>query len=84
MLRLHHFLKANEEYQEHTPKRFWTFPPGCAWMVLTDTATHAALRGRFALEHSYFLAPETLALPDESPAALLERACGIPVLTRAA
>jgi hypothetical protein len=84
MLRLHDFLKANDEFQERGPKRFWKFPPGSAWLVMTDTASHAALRGRYALEHSYFIAPETLALPDESPAALLERACGLPVLERAA
>jgi hypothetical protein len=53
-------------------------------MVITDTASHAALRGRFALEHSYFLAPESLAIPRESPAALLEQACGKPVLPKAA
>jgi 3-deoxy-D-manno-oct-2-ulosonic acid (Kdo) hydroxylase len=84
MLRFHDFLKANEEFQEHGPKRFWSFAPGSAWLVFTDVASHAALRGRFALEHSYFIAPETLALPDQSPPALLERACGMPVLNRAA
>jgi len=84
MLRFHNFLKANDEFQERCRKRFWKFPPGSAWMVITDTASHAALRGRYALEHSYFLAPETLALPEESPAALLERACGQPVLRQAA
>ena len=80
MLRFHDFLKANEDFQEHGPKRFWTFLPGAAWIVFTDTASHAALRGRFALEHSYFVAPEALVLPQESPPALLERACGLPVL----
>jgi hypothetical protein len=84
MLRFHNFLKANEAFQEHGPKRFWTFAPGSAWLVFTDVASHAALRGRFALEHSYFVAPEALTLPDESPPALLERACGIPVLNCAA
>lgn len=84
MLRFHDFLKQNDSFQEHSPKRFWTFQPGSAWLALTDTASHAVLRGRFALEHSYFIAPETLALPQESPAALLERACGLPVLQRAA
>lgn len=84
MLRFHNFLKANDEFQEHGPKRFWTFAPGSAWLVFTDVASHAALRGRFALEHSYFVAPETLALPDESPPVLLERACGVAVLNRAA
>ncbi len=80
MLRFHDFLKANEDFQEHGPKRFWTFLPGAAWIVFTDTASHAALRGRYALEHSYFVAPEALVLPQESPPALLERACGLPVL----
>ncbi|HZU34560.1 MAG TPA: Kdo hydroxylase family protein [Gemmataceae bacterium] len=84
MLRFHDFLKQNDRFQERCPKRYWNFQPGSAWMVLTDTASHAVLRGRFAIEHSYFIAPETLALPREAPAALLERACGLPVLQRAA
>jgi hypothetical protein len=84
MLRFHDFLKMNQEFQQHGPKRLWNFEPGAAWLVITDTASHAALRGRYALEHSYFIAPETLALPAESPAALLQRACGVPVLNRAA
>jgi hypothetical protein len=84
MLRFHDFLKANDDFQEHCPKRFWSFQPGSAWLVFTDTASHAVLRGRFALEHSYFVAPRSLVLPDESPAALLSRVCGMPVLERAA
>jgi hypothetical protein len=84
MLRLHDYLKANDDFQERTPKRFWAFPPASAWMVFTDVCSHAVLRGRYALEHSYFVAPEALALPDESPPALLEHACGLPVLGRAA
>jgi hypothetical protein len=84
MLRFHDYLKAYEKFQELGPKRFWKFPPGSAWLAITDTCSHAVLRGRFALEHSYFLAPSSLALPDESPPALLERACGRRVLERAA
>lgn len=84
MLRLHNFMKSDEQFQETCAKRFWHFPPGSAWLAITDTASHAALRGRYALEHSYFLAPETLALPEESPPAVLARFCGRPVLGRAA
>ncbi len=73
MLRFHDFLKRNEEFQEKCPKRFWSFPPGSCWMCFTDTVSHAVLRGRFALEHSYFVAPEDLALPQESPAAIVAR-----------
>jgi hypothetical protein len=84
MLRLHDYLKANTEFQERVPKRYWKFAPGSAWMAITDTCSHAVLRGRYALEHSYFLAPHSLALPDESPAALLAKACGRPVVPAAA
>jgi hypothetical protein len=80
MLRFHHFLKANEAFQERTPKRLWSFPPGSVWLAMTDTASHAVLRGRHALEHSFFIAPQSLALPDESPASLLAQKCGFKVL----
>ena len=84
MLRLHHFLKNCAEFQERAPRRLWQFPPASAWLVFTDAVSHAELRGRYALEHSFFIAPEALALPAESPLALLERACGAPVLPRVA
>lgn len=84
MLRFHDFLKSNDEFQERGPKRFWSFAPNSAWLSFTDTTSHAVLRGRYALEHSYFISPHSLALPEESPPALLAKACGAPVLNRAA
>jgi hypothetical protein len=75
MLRFHDYLKANDEFQERAPKKLWTFPPGSVWVAMTDACSHAVLRGRYALEHSYFVDPSVLAVPDESPSALLERAC---------
>ena len=84
MLRFHDYLKASEHFQERGPKRLWTFPPGSAWLALTDTCSHAVLRGRYALEHSYFIAPLAQVLPDESPAALLARACSRAGARRAA
>ncbi len=84
MLRFHDYLKANEQFQERTLKRLWHFLPGSAWMVMTDACSHAVLRGRYALEHSYFINPQSLVCPEESPHALLEKICGRPVLRRAA
>ncbi|HZY90270.1 MAG TPA: Kdo hydroxylase family protein [Gemmataceae bacterium] len=75
MLRFHDFLKKNDEFQERGPKRLWAFPPGSVWVAMTDTCSHSVLRGRYALEHSYFIAPSAQALPRESPPALLEAAC---------
>lgn len=84
MLKFHHFLKRNRDFQENGPKTRWEFQPGSAWMCFTDTASHAVLSGRAALEHSYFVAPSSLVVPEESPPALLEKASGRPVLKHAA
>jgi hypothetical protein len=84
MLRLHHFLKTCDDFQERSPRRLRHFPAGCAWLVFTDALSHAELRGQHALEHSFFIPPHVLALPGESPLALIEGACGSPILPRAA
>jgi hypothetical protein len=83
MLRFHDFLKANEAFQKG-PKKFWNFAPGSCWVVFTDMVSHAALRGRFALEHSYFVSPDGLVLPELSPANVLARVSGMPVVRKAA
>jgi hypothetical protein len=80
MLRMHNYLKWNDDYQQNSDRCTWRFTPGSAWLVLTDTVPHAVLAGRYALEHSYFIAPDSLELPEESPAALLRQACGHDVL----
>lgn len=84
MLRFHNFLKSNDYFQERCPKHYWTFPPGSAWLLFSDYVCHAALRGRYALEHSYFVPRDALFLPDEAPATILENTCGFPVLNQAA
>jgi hypothetical protein len=73
----------NDVFQEHCSKRYWSFPPGSCWLVFTDAVSHAALRGRAAMEHSYFVSPEALLMPTAAPAACLQRACGRPVLNAA-
>lgn len=83
MLRFHDHLKASERFQKG-PRREWSFEPGSCWLAMTDTCSHAVLRGKYALEHSYFIQPESLALPDESPASLLAQAARRPVLLGAA
>jgi hypothetical protein len=83
MRRFHDFLKMNDSFQEHCPKRYWTFIPGSAWLVFSDSVSHAALRGRGAVEQTYFIPPEVLLMPAASPAACLQRASGRPVLNAA-
>lgn len=77
MLRFHDYLKLHEEFQEKGPKYLHTFPPGCVWVAMTDTCSHSVLRGRYAVEHSYFVPPHMLALPEESPPVLLQKACTV-------
>jgi hypothetical protein len=74
MLRLHHFLKQDEGFQAQAARRVWTFPPGSMWALFADGVAHAALRGRYVLEHSFFVPVERLHLPDESPLAHLAAA----------
>jgi hypothetical protein len=83
MLRFHDYLKRDEGFQKQTPKKTWSFLPGSAWVAMTDACSHSVLRGRYALEHSFFVPPQALALPDESPAALLAQAARRPVLSAA-
>jgi hypothetical protein len=84
MLRFHDFLKLNDRFQERGRRRFWQFAPGSAWLLFADALSHAALRGRFALEQTYFVPTEALWWPERSPLGLLVRACGQPPLDRAA
>jgi hypothetical protein len=83
MLKLHHFLKEDEAFQCQAVRKMWTFPPGSMWLLFADGLAHAQLRGRFALDHSYFVPPECLALPDESPLGLWQE-FGQAVITRRA
>ncbi|WP_052639937.1 Kdo hydroxylase family protein [Zavarzinella formosa] len=73
MLRLHHFLKNDHAFQTRATRKIWMFPPGSAWLVFTDSLSYAWLRGRYTLEHSFFVSPEALREPDESPLAQLCR-----------
>lgn len=74
MLRLHDFLKSNDDFQERCRKRYWKFPPGSMWLGFTDGFAHAVLRGRYALEHSWFVPRACLTLPEEAPFAIWQNA----------
>jgi hypothetical protein len=74
MLRLHHKLKEDEAFQAQAARRLWTFAPGAAWLLFSDGLAHALMRGRFTLEHSFFVLHESLGRPDLSPLSQLVRA----------
>lgn len=76
MLRLHNFLKENEDFQKNCPKDSWDFPPRSCWAVFTDQVSHAALSGQYALEQTFIVPPKALLFPEEAPVAILERLSG--------
>ncbi|HET7451831.1 MAG TPA: Kdo hydroxylase family protein [Thermoanaerobaculia bacterium] len=76
MLGFHDYLKGNAEYQREARTDEFRFPPGSAWMVFTDTVSHAVLSGRFALEQTFLIRRASLALPESAPIAVLEKLAG--------
>jgi len=80
MLHFHHFLKANQEFQNTCPRTRWEFPPRSAWLVFTDMVSHAVLSGQFALEQTFIVSKNALVLPEKAPARVLERIAGRPVV----
>jgi hypothetical protein len=71
MLRLHDYLKQKIDFQLRSPRRLWKFPAGSAWLAMTDACCHAELRGRYAMEHSFFVSPKVLVCPELAPARLM-------------
>lgn len=77
MLHFHDWLKENGAYQEEErTKPVQEFPPRCTWLVFTDGVPHAALSGRFALEHTFIVPREALVSPEMAPISVLERLSG--------
>lgn len=76
MLKMHHFLKENEQFQRECPKDHWKFPPHSCWAVFTDQVSHAALAGQYALEQTFLIPPHVLLCPEKAPVCVLERLTG--------
>ncbi len=76
MLGLHDAAKLDDAYQAAPPGEEMAFPPGASWVVYTDKVVHAALRGRYMLEQTFYLPLEAMACPAASPARILERITG--------
>jgi len=76
MLRFHHFLKENVQFQQSCPKTRHEFPPGSCWMVFTDMVSHAVLSGQFALEQTFIVPRDAMVTPENAPLRVLERLAG--------
>jgi hypothetical protein len=79
MLGLHDAAKLDDAYQQSAPARDVILPAGASWIAYTDSVVHAAMRGRFMLEQTFYLPVEAMAAPETSPARILERLVGRPL-----
>jgi hypothetical protein len=73
MLHFHDAMKADLEYQQHSPQQTMPFPPGCAWICFSDQVPHAVMSGQFMLEQTFWLAADDMVNPAMSPLAQLQR-----------
>ncbi len=80
MLQLHDLAKADLQYQRSAPQQTFEFPPGSTWVVFSDQALHAAMRGHAMMEQTFYLAPAAIADRTHSPEAVLSRLLGKPML----
>lgn len=66
-LSLHDHMKLDDTYQRTVSKVKVDFPAQSTWIVFTDQVSHAALRGQFLLEQTFYLPVEAMAKPELSP-----------------
>ena len=67
MLHLHHAMKRDPHFQVNTPQQHVNFPPRSSWLVFTDQVPHAAMRGQYLMEQTFYLDVEDMLQPETSP-----------------
>ncbi len=74
MRQLHNYMKDTPEFiQGRDGFEEFSFPPFSAWMVLTDTVSHACLSGQFAFVDTFIIRLASCRFPELSPYQLLQR-----------
>jgi hypothetical protein len=72
MRRFHNYMKDTPAFQaQDTDYHQLRFAPGSAWMVLTDTTTHASVSGQHALVNTFILRLAQCRLKDAAPLNIL-------------
>ncbi len=75
MRRFHNYMKDTPSFQQlQEGHQEFRFPPFSAWMVFTDTVSHACLSGQFAFIHTCIVPLESCRLPEIAPINLLRQA----------
>lgn len=67
MLHLHDRMKLDDHYQAQVYKHQIDFPAQTTWIVFTDHVSHAALRGQFLLEQTFYLPIAAMQTQEHAP-----------------
>jgi hypothetical protein len=76
MLRMHNVMKKDQHYQQTASQQTVRFAAGSAWIVQTDHVSHAAMKGRYVLEQTFYLPVKAMLDECRSPLRVLERRLG--------
>ncbi|MCP4475607.1 MAG: hypothetical protein GY821_13785 [Gammaproteobacteria bacterium] len=74
MNELHNLMKADDDYQKTATQDEKQLPAQSSWIVFTDQVSHAAMRGQYLLEQSFYLPIEALVHKERSPYCMLQQA----------
>lgn len=74
-------VKRDREYQAQSPQAVVDFPPGAAWIALTDLVLHGAVSGQHSLDQTFFVPDEVMRHPERSSLRILERLAGRSLLS---
>ncbi|MCW3054396.1 MAG: 3-deoxy-D-manno-oct-2-ulosonic acid (Kdo) hydroxylase [Chthonomonadales bacterium] len=81
MLRFHHYLKTNEEFQRSGQRQTAAFPSGSTWISFTDLIAHKALSGQYAMEQTCIVPYQAMLEPELAPVSVLQRIAGRPLVS---
>jgi hypothetical protein len=76
MLQIHDRMKKNLNYQANVSFQEINFPANSTWIVFTDQVSHAALKGQYLLEQTFYLPTHAMQEPNRSPLSVLEEMVG--------
>ena len=75
MRKFHNYMKDTPSFQDDMSNHHeFRFPPFSAWMVFTDTVSHACTSGQFAFIHTSIVRLESCRRPEIAPINLLRQA----------
>jgi len=80
MLKFHHYLKSNQEFQKDGQLYAPSFSPGTTWIAFTDQVAHRVVSGQYAIEQTCIVPLSAMVLPEMAPVNVLAKAAGSPLI----